>query len=214
MYDIVLDIDNLIDLEEGWKIYFAQRLLSRIEGAAVMNKPLDPETVNNLSLSTTKVVVSVLGLFNKGKTFLLNKICNENFDSGYKVTTRGLSFKEPYDMNNIILLDTAGTSSPLQSTYMSVLFSFTNPDPVKNPKSTLAVKKSTEDFLQKMSFLLSDIIIVVVNELTWPDQEYMTALAEQVRERPNDAVDNKIIVVHNYKDAETIEDYLIMRQVR
>lgn len=77
----------------------------------------------------------------------------------------------------------------------------------------MAVKKSTEDFLQKMSFLLSDIIIVVVNELTWPDQEYMTALAEQVRERPNDAVDNKIIVVHNYKDAETVEDYLIMRQV-
>lgn len=75
------------------------------------------------------------------------------------------------------------------------------------------MKKSTEDFLQKMSFLLSDIIIVVVNELTWPDQEYMTALAEQVRERPNDAVDNKIIVVHNYKDAETVEDYLIMRQV-
>lgn len=119
MYDIVIDIDNLIDLEEGWKIYFAQRLLTRIEGAAVVNKPLDPETVNNLSLSTTKVVVSVLGLFNKGKTFLLNKICNENFDSGYKVTTRGLSFKEPYDMNNIILLDTAGTSSPLQSKFNS-----------------------------------------------------------------------------------------------
>ena len=38
-------------------------------------------------------VVAVLGLFDKGKTFVLNRITDSDLPSGKKVSTKGLSFK-------------------------------------------------------------------------------------------------------------------------
>jgi hypothetical protein len=35
----------------------------------------------------------VVGLYDKGKTFVLNQITNSNLPSGKKITTKGLSFK-------------------------------------------------------------------------------------------------------------------------
>ena len=55
-------------------------------------------------------VVAVVGLFDKGKTFVLNNLTNCNLPSGKKVNTRGLSFKNvvvDYG-TKLILLDTAG----------------------------------------------------------------------------------------------------------
>jgi hypothetical protein len=76
----------------------------------------------------------------------------------------------------------------------------------------LSAKKATEDFVQKVSFLLADVKIVVINELTWPDQEYLTAIAEAHRESKANGP-NFIIVVHNYKETETMEDFIAMRKV-
>jgi hypothetical protein len=210
MYDIVIDIDSLVDLEQGWNVHFAPRVLQRAKNR---KSAQDRNMVDDLSLSTSKIIVSVLGLFNKGKTWLLNRICNENLDSGLKVTTKGLSFKEPQGMQNIILLDTAGTSSPLQGSDSIWKFALLTTSVVKNQKCTLSMKKATEDFLQKISFTLSDVIIVVVNELTWPDQEYVTALATQMSETRKASSLGFIIVVHNYKDTEAVPDFLDMRQV-
>ena len=38
-------------------------------------------------------IVAVIGLFDKGKTFILNKLTNENLPSSKKVNTKGLSLK-------------------------------------------------------------------------------------------------------------------------
>jgi len=38
-------------------------------------------------------VIAVVGLYDKGKTFVLNQITQSNLPSGKKVSTKGLSFK-------------------------------------------------------------------------------------------------------------------------
>ena len=38
-------------------------------------------------------VIAVVGLYDKGKTFVLNQITQSNLPSGKKCTTKGLSFK-------------------------------------------------------------------------------------------------------------------------
>jgi hypothetical protein len=55
-------------------------------------------------------VVAVVGLYDKGKTFVLNNLTQSNLPSGKKVSTRGLSFKNVLvDCGTkLILLDTAG----------------------------------------------------------------------------------------------------------
>ena len=55
-------------------------------------------------------IVAVVGLYDKGKTFVLNNLTGSNLPSGKKVNTKGLSFKS-VDVDsgtNMILLDTAG----------------------------------------------------------------------------------------------------------
>lgn len=62
-----------------------------------------------------EVVVSAIGLFNKGKSFILNKLGKFNLPTAKSIHTRGLSFLLPdIDKNNqYVFLDTAGTNSPV-----------------------------------------------------------------------------------------------------
>ena len=59
-------------------------------------------------------MVSSVGYFNKGKTFVINKTASLNLPSARELHTRGLSFVLPRDeRQNWIFLDTAGTNSPV-----------------------------------------------------------------------------------------------------
>eukprot|EP01079_Euglenida_sp_SAG-EU17-18_P004185 gene4185-108_t len=59
-------------------------------------------------------IVSVIGGFGKGKTYILNQIACGTLPSGLCVSTEGFSFKRIYiDRRQLILLDTAGTNSPI-----------------------------------------------------------------------------------------------------
>jgi ABC-type taurine transport system ATPase subunit len=101
----------LIDLDgSGWPVQLTDRLIEEIDDPKNKKLPIE----ERLTFGADKAIVSVLGLFNKGKTFLLNQICNINLPSGLKVNTKGLSFQEPNNNKNIVLLDTAGASAPLQ----------------------------------------------------------------------------------------------------
>lgn len=61
-------------------------------------------------------IVAVVGLYDKGKTFVLNNLSSSNLPSGKKVNTKGLSFKyvNVDDGTKLILLDTAGSYSPVK----------------------------------------------------------------------------------------------------
>jgi len=50
-------------------------------------------------------------------------------------------------------------------------------------KQNIVDKKGTEEFLQRLVFDLADITIIVVNEMTWPDQQYIEVLSHQLEEQ-------------------------------
>ena len=81
-YDAIIDIDSIRFLKErGWKIIYPIK-----------------EKENDVKLflqKANKSIVSILGHSNRGKTYILQRICGVNLKSGYQIQTRGLSIKIP-----------------------------------------------------------------------------------------------------------------------
>jgi len=120
---------------KGWPIYLSSKILDRMKDVLPVTLPPTNDNSQNtqnlqltakeilqisekITLSNNKIIVGVLGLFNKGKTFCLNKIAGVNLPSSKKITTKGLSFKEPIEgqlSKACILLDTAGLNAPLKT---------------------------------------------------------------------------------------------------
>ena len=61
-------------------------------------------------------MIGVLGQFNKGKTYLLQKISAYDINHGYSESTIGLSVKFPsldYKNRMVTVLDSAGFETPI-----------------------------------------------------------------------------------------------------
>ena len=97
-YDIVVDINSIKKLKEGWDIKY-------------FGKPDNIETLKAKIRKSNKNFISVLGHSNRGKTYILQKICKETLKPGYEITTKGISIKSYGE--NAFLLDTVGTNAPL-----------------------------------------------------------------------------------------------------
>lgn len=96
--------------------------------------------------------MAVVGLYDKGKTFVLNNLTQSELPSGKKVTTKGISFKH-VNMDsgtNLILVDTAGSYSPVKI----------------ESELSIVEKEATEMFLLDLVFEISDYFICVVNDFT------------------------------------------------
>lgn len=161
---------------------------------------LSEQPPKNKGLSWEGAIVSVVGLYDKGKTFVLNNITNSNLPSGKKVNTKGLSFKHVNvdSGTNLVLLDTAGSYSPVR---------------VVNELSVLE-KEATEMFILDMVFEISDYFICVVNDFTSLDQRYLDKIARNLQNSPTKTF-REVIVVHNLKevDSQEVLDHLWTTQV-
>lgn len=103
LYDWTVDIDLLSKISrEGWKVTFSQDFMDK------GNREPDG--------SWQGAIVAVVGLYDKGKTFVLNNLSDSNLPSGKKVTTKGLSFKyvDVDQGTKMVLLDTAGSYAPVK----------------------------------------------------------------------------------------------------
>ena len=98
-YDMICEIESITGLyNKGWKIIKNKRGEEKYN--ELKNKP--------------GLIVTAIGNKNKGKSFLLQKICKKKLPRGYSVTTVGLSISFPDSFeNDIIILDTCGFESPL-----------------------------------------------------------------------------------------------------
>jgi uncharacterized coiled-coil protein SlyX len=116
-------------------------------------------------------IVSVVGLYDKGKTFVLNNLAESNLPSGKKVTTAGLSFKyvDVEKGTKLILLDTAGSYSPVKITN----------------ECSIIEKEATEMFILDLVFDVSDYFIFVVNDFTSLDQRYLDKLTRSLQSSAN-----------------------------
>ena len=186
LYSLIIQINSMDQLtKEGWKI--------------INRMAKDPKIGNqeNKLLS----IVSVLGNKNTGKSFILHLITNKNIPNGYTVTTEGLSFiipdNEENKDDNYILIDTAGTESPLLADKIEELT-------IEMKDKMAKDRQITDYFLQKFILENSDIFICVVDNLTLTDQKFINRIIKNYTSK-------KIYIIHNLKtfiEKDQVEQYI------
>jgi GTPase SAR1 family protein len=195
-YDIICNIDSILNLPNGWEFSYTDKGSKRYE-----------ESKNKASCT-----VAVVGNANKGKSYILQKLAGDKFPSGFAVKTEGLSLKYPKSENlNFILLDTAGLETPLiKEPYYNLDEDFekekaksenqksdgngeTNKEETTKDeyiKEQLIVKYArdktiTEFFLQSFVTSRSDVLILVMNLMTYSDQILLNKVKRDVEKEEN-----------------------------
>jgi hypothetical protein len=185
-YNLHIKIDSMNQLfNEGWKV--------------IRLKSEKNEKKENVEKQVA--IVSVLGNKNSGKSFFLSLLTNKKIPNGYSVTTEGLSFIIPdNDKNkddNYILIDTAGTESPLLSDNIKELT-------IEMKDRMAKDRQITDYFLQKFILENSDIFICVVDNLTLTDQKFINRIIKNYTSK-------KIYIIHNLKtfiEKDQVEQYI------
>ncbi|CAF1644075.1 unnamed protein product, partial [Adineta ricciae] len=175
IYDTVIHIEKLNDLlKDGWK--FTQ---NNVSTASVQEQ--------NIQQYKDSLIVGILGSYNRGKSFLLSKLCRTKFPTGRLVSTEGISIAGPrISYKNLVFIDTAGTDTPTK-------------------REDLDDKRAIEALLREIVLALCSYIIIVLNRLQLTDQIYIHEVLEycsklNIKDRP------EIIFVHNLWDLENEED--------
>ncbi|KAL1510272.1 hypothetical protein AB1Y20_006594 [Prymnesium parvum] len=199
MYDWVVDVQLLSDVSRrGWRVEFSGEFMHGLQSSARSHFLSDRPRLNGTEARDGAdealrrpqpggwkgAVVAVLGLYDKGKTFLLNHLTDRKLPSGKKVATKGLSFKhvELDGGSSFILLDSEGSYSPVKVT----------------DELSVVEKEATELFLQEIIFEMSDYFLCVVNDFTSLDQRYLDKLTRNLQDSKKDF--REVIVVHNCKE--------------
>jgi HSP20 family molecular chaperone IbpA/GTPase SAR1 family protein len=174
IYDAVVHIGKLNDLlKDGWKVTTPE-----LSEASEQRSKLH---------YNDSLLVGILGSYNRGKSFLLNKLCKTQFPNGRLISTEGISIAGPRDTcKNLVFIDTAGTDTPTK-------------------REDLDDKRAIEALLREIVLGLCSYIIIVMNRLQLTDQIYMHEVLEYCsklspQERP------EIIFIHNLWDLECEDD--------
>ncbi|KAM3144210.1 hypothetical protein pb186bvf_003672 [Paramecium bursaria] len=196
LYDVEIDCSSLLQLisKDGWRVK--------------VNEHYNKQIKNNT------VVVSLYGLYNKGKSFLASKLSAKTLNYGYSVSTVGLSALYPRDMqkeNSIVFLDTAGTETPISYHKKDELYDMIQQD-IKDDsqreraqyETRLKDRLLTENLIQQFILKESNIILVIVDQLTKEEQKLIQKIKQNY-------VASEIIIVHNFSKLirkEHVEKYI------
>ena len=191
-YDVIVHIDSIKDINKGWRVEMSNNAEKNYE----------------IFKNQKALKIGVIGNANKGKSFMLSKISKIKLPSGMTLKTEGLSIKYPdlkiFKDRKIVLLDSAGLETP-------VLVSDEKLDIDK--KNELFKEKSrekliTELFLQNYIVNNSDILIVMVDALSFSEQKLLMKVKKEM-ERAKKVI--PLYVIHNLKTYTTkkqVEDYI------
>ena len=192
-YDVIVHIDSIKDINEGWKIEYN-------------NNTKGYESYKNQKL----IKIGIIGNSNKGKSFILSKLSKIKLPSGTSIRTEGLSIKYPdldlFNNRRIALLDSAGLETPV--------LNLNNQNNVADDKiNELFREKSrekliTELFLQNYIINNSSILIAVVGILTYSEQKLLMKIKKEM-ERTK--IKTPLFIIHNlitYTSVEQVENYI------
>jgi len=191
-YDIILKINSIRDVLSGWKIEFSEN------GKEYYEKMKTKDFLK----------VGVVGLGNKGKSFLLQKLANIELPSGTSIKTEGLSIKCP-DINsenkNIILIDSAGSETPLVEDENFNFNKFKdNLEELREQLDNLARDKClTESFLQNIIINESNMLLIIVGNLTYPEQKLLNKIRKEKKQN--------LYIIHNlqtFTQKSQVEHYI------
>mmetsp|Transcript_91425 Transcript_91425/g.258901 ORF Transcript_91425/g.258901 Transcript_91425/m.258901 type:complete len:777 (+) Transcript_91425:32-2362(+) len=133
-------------------------------------------------------IVAHLGLFDKGKTFLINQFYGKKLPSGKLHETTGLSMIHIPKLR-FLVIDTKGLQAPVS--YKS-----------KGVKQ-LVDASQTEIFLFELVSRLAHYIIFVVNDFTWPEQRDIVQLHQKYVQSKRE---NQLIVAHNLRTTRSVHE--------
>ena len=198
-YDLVIKIDSFRNLKKkeqgdyGWDILYSKDF------------DYDKRTKEEL------VRIGVLGNGNRGKSFILSKLTNFKVPSGFSIKTEGISLKYPdmktKDGKGMVIIDSAGFETPLLESFDCKLDSLSNLDAKEayTKINDLAKDRAIlEVFILKYVLEYSDIIIAVVGQLTYSEQQLLLRIKRENTKKT-------IFIVHNLLNLETkqqVTDYI------
>ena len=191
-YDIILKINSIRDILNGWKIEFSEN------GKEYYEKMKAKDFLK----------VGVVGLGNKGKSFLLQKLADIELPTGTSIKTEGLSIKCP-DINsenkNIILIDSAGSETPLVEDENFNFNNFKdNLEELREQLDNLARDKClTESFLQNIIINESNMLLIIVGNLTYPEQKLLNKIRKDKKQN--------LYIIHNlqtFTQKSQVESYI------
>jgi len=186
-YDIVVDINSMKNLKEGWEIkYYGNENKINI--------------LKDEIRQSNKCIISVLGHSNIGKTYILQKICGEQLQPG--ITTKGISVKS---YNNAYFLDTVGVNAPL---LVEDIGKDPRDEPDFYPKQLNEISLCriiTNYIVQTFKIKYSNILLCIVGMLTSSEQQFLNKIKKICNGK------KRLIVIHNLihcYEKEEVEDYI------
>ena len=188
-YDMILNFYSFEQLKKnGYKYYFTTK---------------GKEKYNNCK-NELNIVIGILGMKNRGKSFLLGQIM-QNTDylppNGFLDTTYGISCNFPRDRKSgafFITLDTAGRDSPLLQN---------NIFDDNNYKNFIKDQAITEIVLSDYIIQESTVLIAVVEQLSFEEQEMLKTLITRLKRKEIKGNDKrKLLVIHNLMNIRKVEN--------
>ncbi|CAK9048090.1 unnamed protein product [Durusdinium trenchii] len=180
-YDAILAVTSLAEFLSTREIKFLQKAESHFE----------------IAKESRYRILAVVGLFDKGKTWLINKLFGVKLASGKLCTTKGLSFlwiKE----RRMLVLDSAGVQSTVSYRAQAV--------------DAIHDAQTTESLMFEMVSRIAHHMVFVVNDLTWFEQKHVAMLHQKYVQSKQH---KELIVVHNLRNTTDVQEArkLFQRQV-
>lgn len=196
-YDIIVDIDSLKNMKKGWKIKY------NVEGRKHYEIMKDKE----------KLIVGVVGNRNRGKSFVLSKLSKETLPDGTSIKTEGISIKYPRMTDDnpaeYVLIDSAGFENALLETdEFKQDNSITKEKALVSLKDIASDKTLTEYFLQNFIIQKSNILMVVIGILSYPEQKLLNRIKTENEKKPGNP---PLFIIHNLQTfslKQQVEDYI------
>ena len=204
LYNIIVDINTFEELKnKGWEIIMTEDGENKYEYFRDENDKYDydKKLLNR---------VGILGGGKVGKTFILQNLINKELYRYFKkIKTKGISVIYPkiHSENLFVCLDTCNTLNTSlydeNKTYEE-LFNLKDFERLNNIKEMINDKKCINIFIEDFIIEKSNILIIVVNQLTFKEQKFLNRL----KNHNNFEI---MFVIHNLQffcDIKSIEEYI------
>ena len=199
-YDTIIDFDSLkISCEEkGFKILFSENGYKNYEKRKKQNS----------------TIVGVIGNANKGKSYILSKISNEELPRGYSVATKGISVKYPkIEIRPFIILDSAGSETPLIKNSDNEYINESNNVNFELINELARDKIATQNFIQDFIYFYSNILIIIVGQLTNDKQKLINRIKSNNRNKKTIFIIHNLMFIETIKNVETIIENIIKKSI-
>ena len=174
-YDIIGNINSIQNVcVDGWDFYMNEEGFKIDQSKDIVER----------------LVIGVMGNRNKGKSFILQALSGASLKTGTTVNTIGISIK--YLDNKYVLLDCAGSESPLLGEYANML-------------EISRDKLFTEAFLERYILRKSNVLLLVVGILTFSEQKLINKISQDL-EKLKEKEKKDLVVIHNLQTYESVAD--------